>query len=223
VLQPSWISLTSADNTVTIGLPSSFHSALDRPHADPLDLQQKPEAPPPDEGGGGDPSLSAQPAPGQGEQAADDAMKRFAGDINNFSAQMEEQQHQEVVDHMTKHGYVIWAWLNGKATIGEAQTQISVKKVPNSGISSLDAAMDSAKEGTQGGVTVTSVTLPIGEARKGYADYENRIGDDQTTIIYTLLDNGDEYVVRFSATNNKEAIEPIADDVMQTLRIKPKA
>ncbi len=205
---------------MTIGLPPTFHNALDRaPAMAPLDMQPQKEAPAPDEG---DASQATQPAPSQGQQDADQALKRMAGDINNFSSQMEEQQHQEVVDHMTEHHYVIWAWLNGKGTIGENQTQISVKKVKDSGMSSLDAAMDSAKEGTAGGVTVTNITLPIGEAKKGYADYQNRIGDEQTAIIYVLLDKGDEYVVRFSGTNNKEAIEPIADQVMQTLRIKPK-
>ncbi|MES1228238.1 MAG: hypothetical protein ABUL72_06165, partial [Armatimonadota bacterium] len=88
---------------------------------------------------------------------------------------------------------------------------------------SLDAAVEAAKEGMPGGVEVQKVTLPIGEARLAKSSYQNRIGDEQTEIKYVLLDNGDEYIVRFKATNNKDAIEPIADPVMQTLRIKPKA
>ena len=150
-------------------------------------------------------------------------MNRFVGDMNGISTQMEEQQHQEVVNHMNKEGYVIWAWLNGKGTIGENMTQIYVKKIPNSGKNDLDSAMKDAEGGMSGSATVTNITLPIGEARKAEADYQNRIGDEQTEIKYVLLDNGDEYIVDFQATNGKEQIEPIADPVMQTLRIKPKA
>ncbi len=73
-----------------------------------------------------------------------------------------------------------------------------------------------------GGVTVEKVTLPIGEGRIARADYQNRIGDEQTEVLYVLLDGGDEYIVRFAATNGKEVIEPIVDPVMQTLRIRPK-
>jgi hypothetical protein len=222
VLEPSWISLQSADSSVSIGLPSTFHSALDRAPAPQLNTEQPPEPPQPDETGGGDPNVAAQQAPSQTDVQGDQAMKRVIGDLNNMSAQMEEQQHQEVVDKMTKEGLVIWGWLNGRATVGEKLTQISVKKIPDAKASTLDAAVTAAKEGMPGGVTVTDVTLPIGETKKAYADYQNRIGDEQTEIQYVLLDNGDEYIVRFAATNGKEQIEPIADAVMQTLRIKPK-
>jgi hypothetical protein len=219
ILDPGWLALKSPDNSVSVGIPSSFHSALDKAPADELSLKPATEAPAPDEGGS--PGQTAAPSDGQSKEA-DQALNRFAGDLNGLSASLEESQHEEVVKHMAKEGYVIWAWLNGKSTMGENLTQISIKKTPNVGSMTLDSAVDGAKVGMPGGVTVTNVTLPIGEAKKAYADYQNRIGDEQTEILYVLVDNGDEYVVRFEATNGKELIEPIADSVMQTLRITPK-
>lgn len=223
ILSPGWITLQSPDTVVSIGIPPTFHSALDKAPAPQLSMEQQQEPPAPDETGG-DPSLAAPPSSAsQTDQDADQAVKRFVGDLNSFSAQMEEAQHEEVVKHMKKDNLVVWAWLNGKANLTESMTQISVKKLRNVGAISLDDAANAAKEGMPGGVRVVKVTLPIGEARIAKSSFQNRIGDEQTEIIYVLLDGGDEYLVRFAATNGKEQIEPIADPVMQTLRIKQKA
>jgi len=222
VLEASWISLQSPDSSVSLGVPSSFHSALD-PNPVPqmdfgTDTQKAP--PPPEEDAGG--QAQAQPT-SPTDAAADQAVNRFVGDINGMSSQLEEAQHQKIVSDMKQRGYVIWAWLNGKGTIGERTTQISVKKIPDSGESNLDSAVNAAKAGMPGPVTVTNITLPIGEARKAEADAQDRIGDEQTEIKYVLLDGGDEYIVDFEATNAKEQIDLIADPVMQTFRVKPKA
>ena len=224
ILEPSWSTLQSGDSTVSIGVPQSFHNALDRPPAllPAMSTDQPPQAPPPQEEGG-DPSKAGASPSDANSQDADQATKRIIGDMNNLSSQMEEAQRDAIVKRMQKDGILIWAWLNGNQTIGEGITQIAVKKFPNVGSISLDDAMNSAKQGMLGGATVEKVTLPIGDAELAKADYQNRIGDEQTEIIYVLLDGGDEYQVRFYATNGKDQIEPIADPVMQTLRIKPKA
>lgn len=73
-----------------------------------------------------------------------------------------------------------------------------------------------------GDAKAEKISLPIGDAMVIKSDFKNVSGDEITDIRYVLLDNGDKYVVRFVATNAPEQIEPIADPVMQTLRIRPK-
>ncbi len=66
------------------------------------------DIPPPDETGGD--SSAANPSPSQGEQDVNAALERAAGDLNSISSQLEDQQHEEIVKHMSAKGLVVWAW-----------------------------------------------------------------------------------------------------------------
>lgn len=149
-------------------------------------------------------------------------MKRFATDLNQESAKMEDDKRKQVVDEMAKRNLIIWAWLNGAPNISEGRTEIAVTYLPGAGGSSLEDAMAKTKAGMSGDAKVEKVSLPIGDAMKAESDNRNVIGDEVTEIRYVLLDNGDKYIVSFSATNGPEQVESIADPVMQSLRIKPK-
>ena len=210
-LDTGWTRLASEDGRVTIAIPPTFHSALEVPKAPQLDLEQKPAAPPPD---------GSQPAPSADPQA-DQSMNRFMGDLNQASAQMEADQKKEIADEMASKKLIIWAWENGVPTIGEGHTAISVACLPGAGNTSLVGAMEISRAGMYGDAKSEKVTLPIGDAMVVKSDFKNVSGDEITDIRYVLLDSGDKYVVRFVATNAPDQIEPIADPVMQTLRIKP--
>ena len=219
-LDSGWTALKSDDGSVTVGMPESFHNALDKPQSDLPNLTPDPASvPPPDPNAGGDPSTAPNGTPDPQQQAA---VNRFVGDMNSMSAAMEENLRQQTIAEMQKKGYVVWAWLNGKPTLGEDRTQFAVKKIPNAGVTSLDDAALQAKLGMGGDVKKENVTLPIGPAVKLSSDYQDRIGDQRTEIQYVLLDNGDEYILKFFALNGPEQIQPIADSVANTLRIKPK-
>jgi hypothetical protein len=217
-LQQGWTNLASADGSVSVGIPQTFHDALVmQAPGSGLSIDQTPAPPDPDEPAG------ATPTPQTTDARADSAEKRFLGDLNNMSAAMEQSMHQQIVDDMTKHGYVVWAWLNGKQAIAERRTEISVKKIPDAKAGNLDSAAEAAREGMSGDVTMEKVTLPIGEAEKISSDFQDRIGDQETEIKYILLDGDDEYILRLYALNGPEQIQPLANDVALSLRIKPKA
>lgn len=215
-LETGWTSVESEDGRVSIGVPQDFHNALEVRPAFQMDLQEPASAPAPDEQGS--------PPPAQNPQDAEaaKAVDRFTQNINSMSKSIEDSRVKEIKDEMAKKHLVIWAWSNGITTPGEAMTAFSVARVPDAGNTSLDDAIMKSKEGMLGDVVVTPVTLPIGEARVAKSVAQTMTGDELTDIRYVLMDGGDKYIVRFVASNARNLVEPIADPVMKTLRIKPK-
>jgi hypothetical protein len=217
-LEEGWTQLESADGRVSIAIPGSFHSALDRPKAQsfPTSADQPPPAPAPDAQGN-----LAQPEQNPNPEAKE-AVDRFVNALNTVSSSIEERQRKEVLDEMAQKGYVIWAWETGNPTVTEARTAISVKLTKDVGGMSLQGAATKAKEKMPGDVTVEKVSLPIGDAMLVKSKTINGIGDELFDARYVLLDGGDEYIVRFVTSNGSGRIEPIIDPVMQTFRVKPK-
>lgn len=150
-------------------------------------------------------------------------MERLRENIDQMNEGMEASQRREMEDLMKKRGFVILAWNGVRPTMGEERPEISVQLVADAPDLGLDSAAKRLTEKAPGQVDIQKMTLPIGEAVSVKTRFKTIGGDEVSEIRYIVMDGTDEYVLRLVATNGAEMIEPYAEKVAQSLRIKPKA
>jgi hypothetical protein len=151
-------------------------------------------------------------------------------DPSNPAAQLQNQlqaddkaQEQKALADLKAKGVIIQVIDGSRPTIGEERTRYYIKKVDHGGNCSLDQAAADEQEHLRGygADPPQTVTLPIGKALKFTADSKTRGGDESTHVSYVIVDGKNAYHLRFVSTNNPQAIQSIADQVAQTLRIAP--
>lgn len=155
---------------------------------------------------------------GDGGQA-NEALQQMNAD---FAKQDEAAEKKQLAAMREKEGIVLHCVDGSKPTIGEEPTRLYVKKMSDSGFSTLEDAAAAEKADAHRAMDATIVHLPVGDAVRLKAQGRNRIGDEECHVSYVFLDGPDAYVLRFASTNAPDAILGIEKNVAQTFRVVKK-
>jgi len=203
-LDGGWTTASSSDNAVSVGIPPGWKAGVDTPGSGLADMASK---------------LGGSSADGQ--PPADPA---FNAQMQDMARQMDEKDKEaeaKALAGLAKKVIVINAINGSKPTPGEDRTHFYVKVSHGSGSISKDQAIDTEKNHYAYPPKPTEVKLPIGMALKFSADDALRDGMTLHQISYVVIDGSDYYALRFVTEEDVSAIQQIADQVANTLRIKP--
>ena len=161
---------------------------------------------------GVDPSTAGQVDPNS-------ALGQIQGSMEG-SAKLDEAKEAA---RLAAKGIYLSATDGSRGTIGETRTSLDLKKVAHDGSYSMEDAVADEKDSLRGlgAGDPKPIKLPIGNAVKFNAEATTRGGDKVNHIHYVVVDGKNVYVLRFRSTNNPQAIQSVADDVVNTLRIVP--
>jgi hypothetical protein len=205
-----WKSLASADATVSIAVPTDWKMWTDASEMMSSlggSLGEVMGTPPP--------TNPTDTAAGMGDTAANLA--------DQFNKDLAAQEKEEM-ERWAAEGILIKAKDSSRAVAGETPTSVVIKKAEAKGNPTMEQALETAASAfVAGDIKKEIIDLPIGKAAMASSSYETRGGDQVKEVIYILLDNGQEYKIRFITVNTGVPIFERAKEMMETLRIKPQA
>lgn len=106
-----------------------------------------------------------------------------------------------------------------RQVIGEKETHFSVEKKTVGGNAQLkDLGEDIHKE-VNGAGAVEGIELPVGKAVKVSGQQTLVDGGVVSSIVYGLVNGGDEYIIRFVTEEQALDLKRIADPIVQTFRV----
>ena len=204
VLPVGWSTAQTSDSSVSVGVPGGWRVGVDTGANSLADM------------------TSDLGSPNNGTQGGDNSA--FGQEMQKMAADMDAKNKQEEADGLaalTKKGVVLNVINGSKPIPGEKRTRFYVKVKHQGGSLSRDDAINIEREHYAFKPKMFEVTLPIGKAVKCIADNEMRDGGSLHQISYVIVDGGDIYSLRFVTEEGVETINSIADQVANSLRIKP--
>jgi len=197
-LPEGWTMATDAETKVSVGIPPGWRQGLPR----------------------------AMPSVDLGSMAGDGGYGGGEGDLGQqlqdmaagMEAEMKEEEKAEL-EAMRKEKGIILHFVDGsRPTIGEEPTRYYVVKVDNPMNLALSDAVGKERERLINEDAGEAVELAPGKAWRLKTQYKNRIGDEETHIVYVFVDGKSYYALRFTSVNSPDAVLRIEKAVSETFR-----
>lgn len=204
VLEGGWLSASSPDGSVTLGIPPGWKAGVDTSAGSLSDMMSNI----------GGSNTDSQPI-------SDPALNSQLQDMAQKMEQKDKEAEQKALAKLAEKGIVINAINGSKPIPGEERTHFYVKVFHSGGPISKEDAIDIEKNHFAFPPKPTNVQLPIGAALRFAADDSLRDGMTLHQISYVVVDGSDFYTLRFITEEDATAIQQIAEAVANTFRIKP--
>lgn len=132
----------------------------------------------------------------------------------------EKQAKAETAAELERQGILLQITDGSRPIPGELPTQYILKHISLPGEMDLENGTKVARLDLDFAPDPEFVDSPMGKAAKFTLNYTSKGGDKVHEIMYVFVDGKEMYELTFTSTGDN-VIKPIADQVMQTLRIKP--
>lgn len=188
-----WVSASSRDGKVTLGVPTGWRAGADKVSTDPLALM-----------------------PTQDNSVVDPELQRVQA---GFDADAKREE-QKALDALLQKGIVLNVINGSKPIPGETRTHYFVRVKHEDGNASWSDANEQERAYYAFPPHPEEVKLPIGKALKYASKEDMRDGGTVYKVSYVAIDGSRIYSLRFVTEENEDAIKSIAEQVAQTWRIK---